>query len=601
MTRRHLLLLALPMALFIPPGCQDEKAPATGERSRPDGGGPVTPDQPVIPPETVAVLVVVPDQVVGEVFSRQQIFANLFTSRGQRLANVPIRFAITSENPGQATLSVEEVVTDAAGQSKVELSLGSRPGELTLQVRADAARAEPIDVRVLVRDRPIGKLEVRFEGVGPARIGPLEVFVMPGTSRCPYNPVVIPFGELAKARVASLEQTTTFEDQRFIANEPVTLYARGMCGNQEMRTIAASGCQDGVLIPAGDTARVTLTMVVRPLNTVGTFDVVGSYDFTDAIPGVAGDVLERLRDFFGGNVARALIDTIQDLIEEFLGGVIAQVINWVVDQVQPLVEGFINEWFAGLAQDWPWLADFMTVGNDLLQVVTNLEILSVIRFDKTGSDFSVAGTEEWTGIALYWRLGCDRDGPPDCGRFEFDMEELLRAERPIEAVFATFNARTNNFNQLRMDPHDVNLQYGRLILFVLNELILPAVADGAHSIAEALINALDCEGLAWNVTGDDGEWEGCFLGICVGFDWDDAYGWCTSAAELVGGLAENLLEPLSFDSVLTLEGDCDLYEDDLDLMVDRLENGHYTGWFHIDGQPEEGSFQATFRGDRRTR
>lgn len=595
MWRPHRLLL-FPALALLASGCHDEKAPAQRSEDEVDGGGITPPDS-----SSHGVLVAIPDPIEGEVYSKIELAAHLFSSRGARLSNVPVDFAITSDNPGDAALAVLHVVTDSAGRAANELELGSQPGELTLEIRADTVKAAPLNVRVLVRDRATGRLEVSFDGVGPARIGPIDVFVMPGTNRCPYNPVVVPFGELKKAHILTLEQTTTFDDQPFVAGEPVTIYARGMCGNNTMRTMAAAGCQDGVIIPANDTARVTLTMVVKPLNMVGTFDVVGKYDFTGAIPGVAGDVIERLAVFFDGNVARALIDTIQDLLEEFIGGIIIEVINWVVDQVQPLVEGFINEWFAGLRDQWPWLDDFMTVGQDLLQIVTNLEILSVIRFDKTGSDFTVAGTEEWTGIALYWRLGCDADDPPDCGRYEFDMEELLNAREPIEAVFASFNARTNNFNQLRLDPHDVNLQYGRLILFVLNELILPAVADGAHSISEALVQALDCEGLAWRVTGDDREWEGCFLGICVGFDWDDAYGWCVGAADLVGGIAEALLEPLSFDSVLTLEGDCDLFEDNNDLIVDRLESGNYLGRFHIDGVPEDNQFTATFRGDRRVR
>jgi len=273
------------------------------------------------------------------------------------------------------------------------------------------------------------------------------------------------------------------------------------------------------------------------------------------------------------------------------------VIFWVIDQVQDIAEPWINDWILSVAPDW--LLDFLTVGDDLLQIVTHLELIQVTRFDKTGSDFTVAGTEEWVGIALYWRLNCDEGSPPDCGRYEFNMEDLLQAEEPIEAVYATFNARATNFNQLVMDPHNINLQYGRLILFVLNNVVLPLIADGARSISEALINLIDCEGLAWSITGNDGEWGGSYLGIDVGFDVDDAIGWCEGAANLLGDTATNLLEALSFDSVLAIEGSCELQEDDMDLMVDRLENGHYRGWILVDGQRGDQEFRGTWRGDRR--
>ncbi len=585
---RLLLLLSLALGLLA---CQDEKSPA-GQSGPdfgflPDGGGPVVPEG------SFLIVIVNPDSIEGRVLETVPVSAVVYSSKRFKVPNIPVRFSIEGENPGDARLSVQEATTDADGRADLDLSLGSSAGELTLRVTVPAS--DPIDVPVRVLPRPTGQLEVSFEGVGPARIGPIDVFVMPGTNRCPYNPTVIPFGELAKARVSGVDETTNFERQTFTAGEPVTLWARGMCGNASMRTMAAAACQDGVLIPEDGTARLTLTMVVKPLNTVGTFDVIGTYDFTDAIPGTAGEVIRRIDTLFN-NTARFLIDGIQDLLEYFLGGIIAEVINWVIDQVQPMVEDFINQWILDMAPDW--LLDFFTIGRDLLQIVNNLEMLSVIRFDKTGSDFTVGGTEEWIGIALYWRLNCGPDDPPDCGRNEFNMEELLRAERPLEAVFATFNARLNNFNELRMDPHDINLQYGRLILFVLNELILPAVADGAHSLAEAVINVIDCEGLGWAVTGDDGEWGGSFLGIGVEFDVDDVIGWCEGAAEWLGEAAEGILEDLAFDSVLTIEGTCDLYEDDFDLIVDRLENGHYRGWFNVDGI-QGNEFQGEFRGDRR--
>ncbi len=590
--RRVPLVLAL---LLLGAGCQND-APSRGTPPDaglgdlgflPDGGGPVVVDG------SFLAVIVTPDTIEEQIHNDVTVSVHIFSSRGFRVPGIPVRFDIEGDNPGHGEVSIQEVVTDEAGKAQSQLSVGSEPGEYTLVVSAPAA--EPVRVPVAVRPRPTGRLEVSVESVGPGRLIRSEVYVMPGTNRCPYNPVVIPFGELVKATVSGVGETTSFDGHRFVADEPLTLWARGMVGSNTMSTWAAAGCQENVVVPANGTASLTLSMVQRPLNCVGTFDVTGQYDFTDAIPGTAGEVIRRLDDLFN-NTARFLIDGIQDLLEAFLGGIIATVINWVVDQIQPMVEDWINQWILDIAPDW--LLDFFQIGRDLLQIVNNLEMLSVIRFDKTGSDFQVAGTEEWVGIALYWRLNCDADDPPDCGRHEFNMEDLLQVEQPLEAVFATFNARVNNFNRLRMDPHDVNLQYGRLILFVLNELILPAVADGAHSLTEAVINVLDCESLAWSVCGDDGEWGGEYLGVRVGFDVDDVIDWCEGAAGFLGDTVEDILGDLGFDSVLTIEGSCDLYEDDFDLIVDRLESGSYRGWFNVDGLQGD-PFTGEFRGDRR--
>ena len=591
-----MLRVALVLAVAsLGASCQNE-APARGGAPDsglgdlgflPDGGGPV-----IVEGSFLAVIVT-PDVIEEHILNDVTLTVHIFSSKGFRVPGIPVKFTVEGDNPGAAGFSVQEVVTDESGKAQTVLSVGSEPTEYNVLVTAPAA--EPVPVPVTVRPRPSGRLEVSLESVGPGRLIRSEVYVMPGTNRCPYNPVVIPFGELVRDTVAGVDGTTNFEGYRFVAGEPMTLWARGMVGSNTMSTWAASGCQENVVVPADGTAAVTLSMVQRPLNCVGTFDVNGQYDFTDAIPGTAGEVIRRLDDLFN-NTARFMIDGIQDLLEAFLGGIIATVINWVVDQIQPMVEDWINQWILDIAPDW--LLDFFQIGRDLLQIVNNLEMLSVIRFDKTGSDFQVSGTEEWVGIALYWRLNCDVDDPPDCGRHEFNMEEMLQVENPLEAVFATFNARVSNFNRLRMDPHDVNLQYGRLILFVLNELILPAVADGAHSLTEAVINVLDCEDLAWSVCGDDGEWGGEYLGVRIGFEVDDVIDWCEGAAGFLGDTVSDILGDLGFDSVLTIEGSCDLYEDNFDLIVDRLESGQYRGWFNVDGAQGE-PFTGEFRGDRR--
>jgi len=177
------------------------------------------------------------------------------------------------------------------------------------------------------------------------------------------------------------------------------------------------------------------------------------------------------------------------------------------------------------------------------------------------------------------------------------MDDLTGAREPLQAVYGNFQAQIHDFDRLHMDEHPINLQYGRLILFVLEELVLPTMADGAHTISEAVLNTLDCEGLAWEVCGDDGEWGGTYLGVQVGFDVDDLTGWCETAAEWLGDEATHLLDGLGVDSLITIDGSCELHEDDNDLFVDRLEMGRYRGRFHVgeDMQP----FEAEFSGVRR--
>ena len=582
---RAATLLALGLLLAGLGSCSDE-APASGggtDEGDPDGGGGVRPD------DFELFLVVTPEEVEGDLDEEVLVSAVLVSSRGDRVPGVPVSFEL--DPPGRSRLNLAEVLTDDAGRATVELQLGSQPE--TLELHVTARGTDPVTVPVRVLPERTGRLEVDIEVVGPGTVGPVDIYVMSGDQRCPYNIVSEPFGELAQGRVGGPGETTRFDDVRLPANTPLTLYARGMVRGATM-TRAAGGCQEAVTVPADEIGHVTLTVVVYPLNCSGTFDVTGVYDFTSAIPGTAGEVIRRLVQLFD-NTAGFLIDSILDLLRLFFSEAIVSVIEWIVGGVREPIEIWINDW---IATDAPqWLRDFQELGRDLTQVVSHLTVLSTVRFDKTGSDFMVGGTEEWDGLILYWRRGCAPDSPPDCGAYEFSMDDLTGAREPLQAVYGTFQAQLHDFDRLHMDEHPVNLQYGRLILFVLEELVLPALADGAHSISEAVLNTLDCEGLAWEVCGDDGEWGGTYLGVQVGFDVDDLIGWCETASEWLGDEATHLLDGLGVDSLITVEASCELHEDDNDLFVDRLENGRYEGRFHVseDVQPFEGEFSGTRR------
>ncbi len=180
------------------------------------------------------------------------------------------------------------------------------------------------------------------------------------------------------------------------------------------------------------------------------------------------------------------------------------------------------------------------------------------------------------------------------------MDELLETEYPLEAVHARFLGRTAPFHGLEVDSHDVNLNVGRLLLFLLNEQLLPRRLDGARTFADAAVQMSSCDCIADSVTGDDGLWGVCLPnwagGRCIGLETDDIVGTCQGSGMVLGGILADLIGDLAADSRLTREGAAWLLEDDSDLQVDRLERGQWSGSVHRgeDDRPWEGAF----RGDR---
>ena len=589
-------LLALALAI----GCSDEKPPGATD----DG----------LPPEiprTFRVLIAQPEDVDVNVQQTVMLQAFLYKPDGSPAVGEPVQFELLHNdpagNPGEAVLMAAEVTVDDVGLAQVEFLAGSVGDvDLTVQITASGAPQEK-HIVVHVLNYPVGTIEVSVDYDGPVTVGPIDVYLMSGENRCPYNAIRVPMGEIATATVPRVGETIIFGP--FVEGSTYTLYARGIVHADGMETLGAQGCFDGIVVPGGEAAKIPLQMMLIPMNPVGSYDVQNHYDFTDAIPGTVGDVIRNIDALFN-DTGNWLIDRIQDGIQlfassvlGFVGDLLGRAVNWVVDRFfQDVLANAIDNWIDSSAPDW--LKDFFVIGRDLLQVVNNLEVLSLMTFDKVASDFRLAGETTWAGVALYWRIDCEEGDPPTCGRHEFRIEQLLDTEYPLEIVWARFGARVVPYNGLKLDQHDINLQYGRLILFVLNEMLLPRIANGARSITDALLNAFDCEDLARSMTGDDGVWGVCLpdwaFGQCIGVEDDDIKGWCEGAARLLGGMAADLIGGLAIDSRLTLAGECKMFEDNQDLLVDRLEDGTWTGTVRV-GADQGNPFSGDWRGCRRQR
>ena len=153
---------------------------------------------------------------------------------------------------------------------------------------------------------------------------------------------------------------------------------------------------------------------------------------------------------------------------------------WVEDDLNALINDYIDN-------DSPeWVRDFFTIGSDLVSVVSNMEVISEITFTKSRTDGTFEGAQNWIGLAFYWRLGCEENDPDDCGRFAFTMDEVIEGANGVQLVFGQFDGRIHSYNYGIINLHNMDLQYGRMVLFVLNHVILPRFADGATSVRRTL-------------------------------------------------------------------------------------------------------------------
>ena len=239
----------------------------------------------------------------------------------------------------------------------------------------------------------------------------------------------------------------------------------------------------------------------------------------------------------------------------------------------------------GFAQGIP----FFQMGQDVLQIVKKLEMLGILKVYKVGSDFFFNGEIDFTGINLWWHLGCDKNDPnfATCGsKISFDLTQVSTDPNfPFDLISGKLSGSINQQTHMSIDSSTITLNYGKLILYILTNVVLKKIT-GQTSFVGAMQKLIDCQGLG-NSLG----------GIIPGVDANTVAGFCNSTISLIVLPLESMLGGLSLDSGLSLKGDCTMVDDpdangNFDLKVDRLIDGVWIGNIVI-----QGSSGKNFKGD----
>jgi|JI10StandDraft_1071094.scaffolds.fasta_scaffold14786_7 hypothetical protein len=597
---RHLLHLAaffLAVAPII--ACSDETAKPDTRQVLVEVDPNRTVDEPefddagnLIPPAPVGSRILVisgePERTVHQGGS-VELGVILLDTNGDPVEGERIEYALVEE--GDATLSARRTSTDENGYAQVNFVAGQTLRTFEIEVWNPDTRKLKFEVSVV--DLPSGGLEIAFDYEGPVPLGRLDVFVIDDPDYCedPYY-LTPPEGVIHSAGIENVLDTVVVNP--LLAGTRLSVVVRGRIASNGV--LAAGGCAGDIRVPDGDLLSVRVPVFLLPLNPAGSYTVNNTLDFTDAIPGTLGDVIRGLVQFFGTRnqereIASLLFDVVEGLARDFagfLGGLAVELLRgWLEDDLN----GIINEW---IDQDAPdWVRDFFTIGEDVLGIVAEMEVISKVRLSKPRQDGTFDGSQNWVGLAFYWRLPCEGNPDPQCGRHAFTMDEVASAAEGIQLVFGQFTGRIHSYNHGVFDSHTMDLQYGRLILFVLNNIVLPFIADGAMTIRDALLNLANCPQFANRATGGRDHLR--IAGIDV-VSRDTIEDWCTTGMTIIGDAASAILGRLRVDTRLTLQGELLFVEETDDLQVDAMTDGVWRGVIRTsddEGPPFEGSFEGT--------
>ncbi len=567
---------------FVVAACGDEKFVAVGggdatvdgeTTSGPDGVDDTT--NPVPAGRELIVLHDATQPLQVPVTQNQAVRVKLVDyGLGGPSANSSVRFALRPTNPevtGDASLSALQVLTDAAGIASVTFRSNTLANVgYTIDVSSD--NADPVSFEMFVADAPRGTLTVQLRYEGPINVKNVNLRLVSGQYTCgQFNPIAPPQDVIAEKTLLGTTGEASWpnlpEAQRFT----VVATAESSEGH-----LAAAGCLDGIVLVANQDNKVTLTLFLLTLSPTGNYDSISNFDFTGAIPGQVGDIVDEISLLFS-SPGQFLINQIKKLASLYVG-------EFITDAVFSLFERkvaeIIDDWMFNSSPDW--VQDILTVGQDLFQIVNNLEMLATLRINKLQNDYYIQGVLLWDGIALYWRLGCAEPGEsgydPACGRNEFSLAQFSNTEFPMDIVEGRWTGSVQNFDQLDIDNHTIKINYGKLIIFALNELILPAVS-GTNNLTDAILSFVNCRSIA----------EGIYFSALsgIGIDVDDIEGFCTGAITIITEPVMFILGGLAVDSQMRMSGHAVLVDNNNDLRVDLIEDGTFRGHFESDGQ--EGS------------
>ncbi len=478
--------------------------------------------------------------------------------------------------PGAGALDTVLSGTDANGITGTMFRANKSP-LVDYTVKISCEGAEPAFVDVTVTDTPKGNIRVTMQYDNQIAIGELTVRVMPMPFTCAsFKPVYPPAGYVG-SKTTFLSDKPEFNS--LAADKKYGLY---IIGKNTEGHLAAAGCADGILVLNQQTTDVTVTIQTLTLMASGPYDMVNHFDFTGAIPGQLGQILDTAVQIFYDPGA-FIIAQVKNLIKQILPSIVVDVAFSLFEDALSKV---VTDWL--LNKSPAWLQDFFQMGQDVLQVVKNLEMLGVLTIFKVSNDYFIKGEIAFTGLNLYWKLGCDKNDPnyATCGQIHLDASDAVNDPNfPMNFLAGTLTGTISQQVNMSIDSSTIKLNYGKLIMFVLTNVILKAIT-GETTFQAAMSKLVNCAGIAKGIGGS-------ILGK-LGLSESTVKGVCDSAVALLVLPIEQLIGGLALDSKLMLTGSCTMVDGNDDLKVDELIDGVWVGTIVADtpGKPFKGDFSA---------
>lgn len=608
MRMRHLLTFLMAASLAVPAvSCSDDAGSSSQDETPDNPNPPDQPDDPDLPdgpiddpvmPEEGWKTILIPNmatdvEIANTGVSKLSVMAISIEGEtsGEGVVGELIRWGIET-NRESLSLGSSSSQTREGGVASVSIRGLGIPNDVTVVAQSQNA---PKNVRfnVKVSDLPVGNLAVKanYNGLAPVENYSIHIYDSKDFYCGYYDPKV---GVTADALFPPVDESFA----EFKGLSPTQNYTIVVNGYSAQGAKVASGCLDsGTQVFENQTTNVNVYLDTIDLSLNTTFRARSYFDLGDVANalGTVGQFVKYVTDF-ADNPTQVLYDLLFDIIKEAIGGTISGGIDTILNATG-LKEKLFNYLNGLLIQN----KTVCQVGNFACQIrniIRTMEFMGDLEIQRAGQ-VELRGHNAYDGLSVYWRGGCETDKQgnyvdPTCGRYPLTTKQL-KLDTDIYFLEGTWSGSlANGYDKISIESHELKLEYGKIAVFLINNVVLPKLAGGAKSFPEAIAYWINCTAV--------GQWLSETLTFCVNIPLvgkkcvtvtpEQATGWCKSASNTLGsalGFLTAMGELQKANSNVEISGTALVIDTNADNVVDDIHSGRWSGSMTINTSDDAGN------------
>lgn len=488
------------------------------------------------------------------------------------IAGARVDFELDAGDADGTTLDALGAASDANGMAEVTLRAGAKTGVAQINVVVPGDNSvEPIQFVAGINPKDAASYRVFFEHDGPSQLRNIDVFIYPSDVSCEdvrqdlaaardddpqTNPMLT--AESSARGTVLVDGTLPVVVFPGLTNGASYTVSAQAFSRDNADVELASGCTEGNdPITNGASVEVTVDLADRLPTLKGSYDAVHIIRVNEAICGMDGasGVLPEGACTAIDLIGRLATDPASFLLGEGMGdtGLIGLIVEFLPDDgllgdLKGAINSFIdNDTITGIGrdalntffEDWinmnapDWVVNARNITADIYDTVSEFQVAGIIRINEEAvpamqdgeivglleadMDGTKPGEQIWEDIIVNWTGECPANAPESCRERTFSAADLGSSTSVVKGEFTgavvTLTDEENPGFGLIIDPHSLSLNYGVLILGIVENVVLPSIFGQGVTSLEGAIDALltavvggedGCQGLADFITTEAG-------------------------------------------------------------------------------------------------